>query len=116
MVFQPSLYLGDFNLAAGSFGTGSGLQVLFAANPRAVYRSVTNRTSNVLFISTDGGLTFNDGNWSIPVDGTMEWFWERHGLLVTLPLFFFSAAPIGNVNWLEMWFQPGVIDPQTEGG
>jgi hypothetical protein len=110
-MYQPIQYLGDFRESHGSVsGVSSGPTLIVPADPFRVYLAFGMGDGNHQFLSVDPNLTNRTAVYSITLGTSVEVWWERHGLLVTLAWYAAGVAPYptgGNVvAWQAINWQP----------
>lgn len=104
MGFDQALTIGKFDFRKGYQTTVGGLNSLRPADSHRVYLAISNFAGATIYIGNDQAVTSTTGQWPLLNGSMLEFFWERHAILLTLPWYFDPVPPGGVVVWTEVLY------------
>lgn len=118
-MFNPARYVGMFQSKTQMVGIASGTPLLCGANLNRVYLNLVLNQSATTWVANDSNTPSLSGQWVLNNVSNLEFYWERHGAIVTLPFYCLHVGPSVNVYVTELIFYPSEVpswDPGSETG
>ena len=107
-MFRIEQMIGYMPYVITKLSVGSAPVQLVPNDPSRAYVAILNQSGSQLFVGFDGTITGTSGPITINNLTIFEYWWERHGVLCTLPLFGAISAAPNTVYVIQIPWRPTV--------
>lgn len=106
-MFNPVAFFPFFRTSLGSVqGVANTPVQVVPADPFRVYLAVYNHSNVDVTLSTDPNVGPQVSPWTLKGNSGFEFFWERHGVIVTSAFFCNNPSGTPAIAWATMGWQP----------